>query len=125
MVAEEWSVLDEEELVNGHEAAELVSTNVRDGRLTTHFASDQGRTLMVVSNGTRAMVVLMGGVGDPGEHAVSPGAAASSDGYVLENGQQDTYEDADTVPLTDAFELVRSIVASGIPSAEASWSIDR
>jgi hypothetical protein len=124
-VAEEWRALDKEEPVNGHEAAELVSTNVRDGRLTTYFESDEGRMLMVVSNGTRAMVVLMGGAGDPGEHAVSPGAAGSSDGYVLENGQQDTYEDADTVPLTGALELVRSIVASGKPPAEASWSVDR
>jgi hypothetical protein len=83
-VTEEWSVLDKEEPVTGHEAAELISTNVRDGRLTTHFANDHGRTLMVVSNATRAMVVLMGGVGDPGEHAVSPGAAGSSEGYVLD-----------------------------------------
>ena len=106
-MAEEWSVLDEERVVSGNEAVARVSANVDDGVLTTYFRSDFGRLLALVSNGTRAMVVLMSGEGDPGEHAVSPGAVGSSDGYVLDNGQEDTYEDADTVPLPDALTALR------------------
>ena len=124
-MAEEWSVPDEERKVSGDEAAARVSTNVDDGRLTTYLRSDLGRLLVFVSNGTRAMVVLMSGQGDAGEHAVSPGAVGSSDGYVLDNGQEDTYEDADTIPLADALKAVRSIIDSGRPPSGTSWSVDR
>src|SRR5690242_3359277 len=112
-MAEQWSVLDEQRVVSGEEAKARVSANADDGTLTTYFRSDLGRLLAFVSNGTRAMVVLMSGEGDPGEHAVSPGAAGSSDGYVLDNGQEDTYEDADTIPLPDALEALCSIIDSG------------
>ena len=124
-MAEEWSVLDEERVVSGNEAVARVSANVDDGVLTTYFRSDFGRLLALVSNGTRAMVVLMSGEGDPGEHAVSPGAVGSSDGYVLDNGQEDTYEDADTVPLPDALIALGSIIDSGRPAHGLSWSVDR
>ena len=99
--------------------------NVGDGLLTTYFRRGLGRLLVVVSNGTRAMVVLMSGEGDAGEHAVSPGAVGSSDRNVLDNGQEDTYEDADTIPLADAIEAVRSIIDSGRPASGTSWSVDR
>ena len=124
-MAEAWSVLDEDRLVSGDAAAALVSANIGDGQLTTYLRSDLGRILIVVSNGTRAMVVLMSGEGDAGEHAVSPHEAGSSDGYVFDNGQEDSYENADTIPLADALEAVRSIVDSGRPPAGTSWSEDR
>jgi hypothetical protein len=124
-VAEEWTVLDEERVVSADEAVARVSANVDDGMLTTYFRSDLGRLLVIVSNGARAMVVLMNGEGDAGEHAVSPGATGSSDGYVLDNGQVDTYEDADTVALGDALKAVRSVIDSGRPPPETPWSVDR
>ena len=124
-MAETWSVLDETRTVSGQEAVEHISAEVEDGRLTTHLESDRGRLLTLVSNGSRAMVVLMGGEGDPGEHAVAPGATGSSDGDVLENGQEDTYDDADTVPIEEALDVVRSVVDSGAPPAGAPWSVDR
>ena len=124
-MAEKWSVLDEEGVVTGDEAVARVSANVDDGMLTTYLRSDLGRLLVLVSNGTRAMVVLMSGEGDPGEHGVSPDAVGSSDGYVLDNGQEDTYEDADTIPLPDALKALRSIIDSGRPAPGTSWSDDR
>lgn len=124
-MAETWRVLDENPTVGGDDAARRVSSDVGDGTLTTCFRSDRGRLLVVVSNGTRAMVVLMDGEGDPGEHAVSPGATGSSDGFVLDNGQEDTYDDADTVPLAQALDAVRSIIDSGRPPAGSSWTVDR
>ena len=124
-MAETWSVLEDDTPVSGDRAAAIVSANVEGGVLTTCFGSDLGRLLMVVSNRTRAMVVLMSGAGDPGEHAVSPGAEGSSDGFVLDNGQEDTYEDADTVALADALDAVRAVVDTGRPAPGTSWSIDR
>jgi hypothetical protein len=124
-VAETWSVLDEERKINGDTAAARVSMNVDDGTLTTYFRSDLGRLPVFVSNGTRAMVVLMNSEGDPGEHAVSPGAVGSDDGYVLDNGQEDTYEDADTIPLPHALKALRSIIDSGRPPPGTPWDVDR
>ena len=124
-MAEGWSVLDEQRVLSGSEVRALLSTNVDEGRLTTYLQSDGGRLLTFVSNGTRAMVVLMDRAGDPGEHAVSPGAVGSSDGYALENGQVDTYDDADTIPLGDALAVVQSITEAGRPPRGTSWSVDR
>ena len=124
-MAEGWSVLDEQRVLSGSEVRALLSTNVDEGRLTTYLQSDGGRLLTFVSNGTRAMVVLMDRAGDPGEHAVSPGAVGSSDGYALENGQVDTYDDADTIPLGDALAVVQSIIEAGRPPSGTSWSVDR
>ena len=124
-MSETWSPVDGTRPLSGQEAVELLSAEIEHGRLTTYFESDRGRMLAVVSNGSRAMVVLMGGEGDPGEHAVSPDATGSSDGYVLENGQADTYDDSETVPLEDALAVVRSIVDSGEPPAGVPWTVDR
>ena len=63
--------------------------------------------------------------GDPGEHAVSPEAVGSSSGFVLENGQEDTYDDADTVPLPDALAAVCSILDTGRPPRGMPWTVDR
>ena len=70
------------------------------------FESDSGELLAVVTNGERAMVMLLREPGDAGEHAVDETAGTStSSGYVLANGQVDTYADCDTVRLADALEL--------------------
>ena len=95
------------------------------GQLATYLHSDSGRLLSFVSNGKRAMVMLMERPGDPGEHAVSPDAVGSSSGFVLENGQEDTYDDADTVPLPDALAAVSSILDTGRPPREMPWTVDR
>ncbi|MDT0213330.1 hypothetical protein Q9R29_05490 [Rothia sp. ARF10] len=124
-MTETWSLLGERREATGSEAAELVSRRVHDHLLTTYFESDRGRILTVVSNGTRAMVVLMDGEGDPGEHAVSTDAVGSSGGYVLENGQEDTYDDAETIPMVDALSVVRSVVDTGGPPGGVLWSVDR
>lgn len=122
---ERWSVLDGSRVASGEDAVAYVSANADVGTLTTYFRSDLGRLLGFVSNGRRAMVVLMSGKGDPGEHAVSPEAVGSSDGYVIDNGQTDTYEDADTVPMPDALIALASIIDSGRPAHGTSWSVDR
>ncbi|MFC8716390.1 Imm1 family immunity protein [Kitasatospora sp. NPDC057198] len=89
--------------------------------------SSLGRRLAVVSNGERAMVVLLDGPGDPGEHATDPDADAEewSDGFVLANGQADSYPDQDTVPLERAVAVAAHLLAHGAPPPDAPWSVDR
>ncbi|MEU6270983.1 hypothetical protein ABZ871_00950 [Streptomyces populi] len=65
------------------------------GQLETWLASSSGRSPAFVTNTERAMVMLLDGKGDPGGHAVAPGAGGSSAGFVLSDGQHDEYPDED------------------------------
>ncbi|MFE7243821.1 hypothetical protein [Streptomyces sp. NPDC057580] len=87
--------------------------------------SSTERHLAVVTNTERAMVILLDGEGDPGAHASDPGAEDWSDGFILENGQNDEYPDEDTVLLSEAFRIVRHIIVKGTPPADAAWTVDR
>ncbi|GAA2106184.1 hypothetical protein GCM10009759_44090 [Kitasatospora saccharophila] len=89
--------------------------------------SSLGRQLAVLSNGERAMVALLDGPGDPGEHATDPDAdpAEWSDGFILANGQADAYPDPDTVPLERALAVAAHLLAHATPPPDASWSVDR
>ncbi|MGW3248546.1 hypothetical protein [Streptomyces sp. NPDC001070] len=97
---------------------ERLRARAGDGWFETWLTSSSGRLLGFVTNTERAMVVLLEAEGDAGEHAVDPGAGGSSGGFVLSNGQHDEYPDEDTVPLDEAFRIVRHIVGEG------SWPVD-
>ncbi|MFE1441698.1 hypothetical protein [Streptomyces sp. NPDC058739] len=99
--------------------AEALRARIGNGRLETWLTSSSGRSLVFVTNTGRAMVTLLDEEGDPGEHAVDPGADGSSDGFVLANGQADAYPNEDTVPLREAFRLVEHIVGTGHWPADA------
>ena len=106
--------------------AELIERRVSQGQLTTWLESSRGRKIALVSNGSRAMVMLLEhGDGDPGEHAVDPAGTGSSRGFELENGQVDEYPDADTVPMDEALRILAHLVAEGVPPSDASWQVDR
>ncbi|WP_425247803.1 hypothetical protein [Streptomyces sp. NEAU-NA10] len=122
---ETWRFSDGSGPVTAGSAPALLRERVFAGRLETWLTSSAGRSLAVVSNTERALVMLLDGADDPGEHAVDPGAGGSSDGYVLANGQCDTYPDADTVPLAEALRIVGHLLATGTPPPDAAWSIDR
>ncbi|MGW6202624.1 hypothetical protein ACWF9B_03090 [Streptomyces sp. NPDC055089] len=104
---------------------ETLRARIGEGQLETWLTSSSGRKLAFVTNTERAMVVLMIGEDDAGEHAVAPGAEGSSGGFVLSNGQYDEYQDADTVPLEEAFRIVDHIVSRGSWPAAARWTVDR
>jgi hypothetical protein len=94
--------------------------------LETWFEHDRGRLLAVVSNGIRALVILLEEPGDAGEHAVDPSETGQeAGGYVLSDGQHDAYSNRDTVPLTQALAIVEHIVDHGRPPAGVNWHIDR
>ncbi|MFG3528819.1 hypothetical protein ACGF8B_18990 [Streptomyces sp. NPDC047917] len=105
--------------------AEALRVRIADGKLESLLESSSGQTLYVVSNTERAMVMLIDHPGDPGEHAADPGAEGWSDGFELSNGQADEYPDTDTVPLDEALRIVRHVLATGRPPADAAWVADR
>lgn len=102
-----------------------MASRVAQGEFTTWLESSDGRALGLVSNGVRAMVVLMNGEGEAGEHAVDETALGSSGGFVLENGQLDEYADEDTVPLDLGLRIVASVVEYGTPPPDVGWRVDR
>ncbi|SEB64285.1 hypothetical protein [Streptomyces sp. TLI_105] len=104
---------------------EALRARVDSGQFETWLTSSSGRSLAFVTNTERAMVMLLEEEGDPGEHAVDPGAEGSSSGFVLSGGQDDEYPDEDTVPIDEAFVLVEHIVGTGSWPADASWVVDR
>ncbi|WP_405750718.1 Imm1 family immunity protein [Streptomyces sp. NBC_00012] len=122
---ESWSFAGDAVAVSDDSVAQALRARIADGKLESLLESSAGRTLFVVSNTERAMVMLLADPGDPGEHATDPGAEDWSGGFVLANGQSDEYPDADTVPLDEALRIVRHILATGRPPADAAWAVDR
>ncbi len=127
-----WSELDDDlelsassNTLSPDAAVALVHDNLARGRHESWFGTETGRSLAVVTNGERAMVMLLEHEGDAGEHAVDRSArASSSTGYRLNMGQMDTYEDGDTVPLSDLLRHVRTVFDGAERSAD-SWHVDR
>ncbi|MFF4079311.1 hypothetical protein ACFYZN_07885 [Streptomyces sp. NPDC001777] len=124
---ESWTLTDGAAPMSADTVTEVLRNRIAAGKLDTWWESASGRSLAVVSNAERAMVMLLEHPGDPGGHAADPGADAEgwSDGFVLSNGQCDEYPDTDTVPLDEAFRIVHHILATGRPPADAAWVVDR
>jgi len=86
------------------------------------FARDDGMIVALITNRVRAMVMVLRDVDDPGEHVAIPGAAGSSSGYRLVNGQVDQYADDDTVELHRAVACVEHLMQYGHwPEDVAVW----
>src|SRR5690242_13079122 len=100
---ESWVINDGSTVpVSAEVVLETLRSRVDSRRLETWLSSSLGRSLAFVTNTDRAMVMLLEAEGDPGEHAVEPGAVGSSEGFLLSNGQHDEYPDEDTVPIGEA-----------------------
>ncbi|MGY1503718.1 hypothetical protein ACW4TU_45400 (plasmid) [Streptomyces sp. QTS52] len=104
---------------------QTLRTRIAEGRLETWLTSSAGRSLALVTNTRRAMVMVLDGEDDPGEHAATPGAEGWSEGFVLTGGQHDAYPDADTVPLSEALRIASHIVRTGNWPSDATWVTDR
>ncbi|MEU2109441.1 hypothetical protein [Streptomyces sp. NPDC019507] len=123
---ESWVINDDSPVPMSSEAVlEALRSRIDRGQLETWLTSSSGRSLAFMTNTERAMVMLLEEEGDPGEHAVDPGTAGSSAGFVLSNGQDDEYPDEDTVPIREALRLVKQIVGTGSWPADARWVVDR
>ncbi|MFD5326884.1 hypothetical protein [Streptomyces sp. NPDC127092] len=111
--------------VSSETVLEALQARIDSGQLETWLTSSSGRSLAFVTNTQRAMLMLLEEEGDPGEHAVDPGAQGSSSGFVLSNGQDDEYPGEDTVPMHEALRLVKQIVCSGSWPTDARRVVDR
>ena len=109
--------------LTGHEAVTLIRERLSKGDRETWFSHSDGRVLGVTTNGTRAMVVLLTGEDDPGSHAIDPLATGQQSGYVLNNGQDDTYPNRDTLPVDAALRTVRLILDGEVPP-DITWKTD-
>jgi hypothetical protein len=78
---------------------------------------------MIVTNGERAMVVLLEHEGDAGQHLVDPSCVGASGNYVLDNGQVDEYPNSDTVELRTGVKAVRALV-EGFSPENVTWLSD-
>ncbi|MEU6764095.1 hypothetical protein ABZ916_16410 [Streptomyces sp. NPDC046853] len=125
-MSETWMVVGSQgALVSSEAALEVLRVRVDGGLFETWFASSAGRSLGFVTNNQRALVMLLDGEGGPGEYAVESGAPGSSEGFVLSNGQHDTYPNEDTVPIGEAFAIVSHIIGRGSWPSDARWVADR
>jgi hypothetical protein len=109
--------------VAGDEAVLLVAESVAAGQLMIWFDHPEDKSLSLVTNGRRAMVTVWGRRGyDEGVNAVDPDAGdGEQGGYVLDNGQDDSYPDASTVELEKAIEAVRYVIDQGVPDPRLHW----
>jgi hypothetical protein len=113
VVGERWRLDDTSEWLSPQAVLDTVEARMRAGELTTFLQSDTGRIIGWTTNRERVMLMVLNWVGDAGEHAVDPSGQGQSTGYALDNGQVDTYSDADTVPLPEARRLLMSLVTGG------------
>ena len=113
MVEERWRLDHATEWLSPQAILDTIEARMRAGELTTFLESDAGRIIGWSTNQERVMLMLLDEVGDAGEHAVDPTGQGQSSGYVMDNGQLDTYPDADTVPLIEAQRLLVSLVTDG------------
>lgn len=87
LVTEPWVIEDDLPVrVSAGTVVETLRARIDSGRLETWLTSSSGRSLAFVTNTERAMLILLEGDGDPGEHAVDPEAGGSSEGFVLSDG---------------------------------------
>ena len=120
-----WRVQDTNDPIDSAAAVSLLRRRLLTAQWETWFESESGAVLAVVTNGHRVMVMLLRDTGDAGEHAIDASAADdTSTGYVLANGQIDTYADRDTVPFHDAMIRVACVLDDDVRSA-SEWKVDR
>ncbi|MFC4911592.1 hypothetical protein [Actinomadura gamaensis] len=125
-MTETWTIEgDTAVVVSADEALETLRERIGSGRLETWLIGSTGRSMAVVTNTERALVMLCEGDGDPGERAVDPGAPGTSKGFVLSNGQVDEYLNEYTVPIDQAFRIVAHIIRTGSWPPDVHWVADR
>ena len=126
LVSERWRVQDEAAFIIGDEAVRRVADRLQAGTHETWFNAESGRMVCIVTNGPRALLMLLDHDGDAGEHLSDPlGGDEPVAGFVLGNGQVDRYAERDTVPLDSALDVLRALIDGGEVRAAHLWTIDR
>jgi hypothetical protein len=125
LVNETWVVQDEPTSLIPDEVEELIHSRFAVGQRETWFESSRGRMPTIVTNGNRAMLMLLEGEGDAGQHLISDHETGFAGGYVLNNGQVDVYSNRDTVPLPEATRAAHAILSRSETTNDLNWQIDR
>lgn len=123
VVADGWRVEGGPDVLTGNTAADFAREAINAGQTHIRFVSSERQSLTLETNGVRVMLILWGREGDDkGLQAIDPTAGnGSQGGYVLDNGQHDTYADRATVPLDQAIEAVRHIIENAAPDPRIEW----
>ncbi|HEV2346780.1 MAG TPA: hypothetical protein VGS97_21945 [Actinocrinis sp.] len=124
-MASYWRLQGSDSTCSGQVATELIRRRLASGTCETWFHDDAGRSLAVLTNGARTLLIFMISEGDPGEHAVDLGAEGRSGGCILLNGQHDHYANRDTVLFDQACDVVRCIIDLDEWPEHVSREVDR
>lgn len=125
-MSERWRVQDEGAFIHGDEAVRRVVEGLEAGTHETWFESESGRIVSIVTNGPRALLMLLDHDGDAGQHLSDPlGGDEPVAGFVLANGQVDQYAGRDTVALDSALDVLCALIDGREMRAEHRWTIDR
>ena len=118
-----WHHDDPDRAISGNEAVSIVQASIEAGVTDVVFQHRAGGCLTMITNGERAMLVRWWRPGeDEGVAAFDTSAGSTRrSGYVLSNGQVDTYRDDETVPLDAATSAVRHIVDTDELDPKLDW----
>ncbi|MBZ4486033.1 hypothetical protein LQ938_09350 [Microbacterium sp. cx-55] len=109
-----WFVEPDRASISADQVGAFFAKAIPAGRCEFWFERDDGLVLGFLTNTSRALVMLLADADDPGEHAVSPTASpAVSSGFRLQNGQEDSYPDADTLPIDSAIDAAEHVIRCG------------
>lgn len=92
----------------GDQASLLLHNRLNHGTHETWLEDTQGRALAIITNGTRAMVILH--TTATTHHLTDPLAPGHSTGFTLSNGQVDSYADRDTVDFATATRAIAHFI---------------
>lgn len=118
-----WTRLNGGPVASGDEAVATLRELLRSGITDVTFVANQGRSIQIVTNGDRAMLVWWGREGfDEGMFAFDVEAPdVSVTGFVLANGQADAYSMSQTVPLDRAIDALCHAIDHDQPDGRLSW----
>lgn len=118
-----WLSGSKKKILTAAEIQTLFINQLATGPLSTQLETATGLKLQVVTNRERMKVTLIEPKGTSG-HAIDPQAGKGSrGGFLLDNGQEDEYDDVDTVTIPDALNVIGYILTHGTQPQEG-WKVD-
>ncbi|WP_258879505.1 hypothetical protein [Corynebacterium glutamicum] len=118
-----WLSGSKKKILTASEIQTLFINQLATGPLSTQLETATGLKLQVVTNRERMKITLIEPNGTSG-HAIDPQAGKGSrGGFLLDNGQEDEYDDVDTVTIPDALNVIGYILTHGTPPQEG-WKVD-
>lgn len=118
-----WLSGSKKKILTAAEIQTLFINQLATGPLSTQLETATGLKLQVVTNRERMKITLIEPKGTSG-HAIDPQAGKGSrGGFLVDNGQEDEYDDVDTVTIPDALNVIGYILTHGTPPQEG-WKVD-